>query len=113
MGACSELGLYAEARHLFMQMAHRKLEPNIKSYSIMIGVYSYNNEPAEAIALFEKMRHRYPSASQFAYHHAIRACIELQRLQYAVNLYEEMVQENIFVCDSTYALLSGVFQKSG
>lgn len=106
LSACSQLGMLDEARRLFMQMADRELVPSLKSYGIMIKVYTFSFRCEEAIALLERMREQCLEPDRYAYHHAITSCIRLRRLQYAVQLYRDMCLANVACCASTYDLLS-------
>ncbi|CAK0832651.1 unnamed protein product [Prorocentrum cordatum] len=111
--ACCQLGLHDEAKHLFMQMADRALEPNAKSYVTMVKVYASSNEPKTALALFETCRDRCFKPDRFAYHHAICSCIALQRIRYAVELYRGAIHANMVLCTCTYVALSSACQKIG
>jgi pentatricopeptide repeat protein len=113
LGACFQLGMHEEARHLFMQMSDRALEPNGKTYGIMIRVYSSSNELEEALALFETMRDRRMKPNRFEYDYGIRFCIALERISHAVELYKDMVQANMSLCVDTRILLSRACQKVG
>lgn len=95
LGACTQLGMYDKARELFMQMAERGLSPNAKTYCIMVKAYSFNNQHEESIVLFETMRELCFKPDSHAYHHVIRSCITLQRIEYAVELYNDMVQAKV------------------
>ncbi|CAK0855110.1 unnamed protein product, partial [Prorocentrum cordatum] len=111
--ACCQLGKYEEAHHWFMHMADRALEPNAKSYGTMVKVYSSNSEHEEALELFETMRRRCFRPDRFAYHHAIRSCIELQRITYAVELFEDAVKANMTLCVCTYVALISACRQLG
>lgn len=113
LGACFRLGSYERARRLFMQMADRALEPNGKTYGIMIRVYSSNKELEEALALFETMRDQCMNPNRFEYNYAIRFCIALERIGHAVELYEDMVQAKMHLCVDTCILLSRECRKIG
>merc|ERR1740138_1187172 len=113
LGARSQLGMLDEARELFLQMVDRALVPNEKTFGIMIKVYSASNHLKEAVALFETMREQCLEPDRYAYHHAIRSCITLQRYQYAVDLYNEMVQKEVPLLVGTLVLLSGACKNAG
>jgi pentatricopeptide repeat protein len=113
LGARSQLGMLDEARELFLQMVDSALVPNEKTYGIMIKVYSASNHLKEAIALFETMREQCLEPDRYAYHHAIRSCITLQRFEYAMSLHNDMVQKNVPLLVSTLVLLSGACENAG
>jgi len=113
LGACSQLGMHDAARLLFMQMARRAVVPNERTYSIMIKVYSYSNQPEEAVDLFETMRKKCLVPDGYDYHYAICCCIKLQRMKYAVKLYNDMVQAKVPRCMNTYVFLSEACRKVG
>jgi pentatricopeptide repeat protein len=113
LGACSKLGWHDEARQLFMQMADRKLVPDEKSYAIMIHVYRSSNQFKDAVALFETMREHCLKPRRHDYHNAITSCVNLQRIEYAVELYNDMVQAEVRPCESTCAYLRAGCQALG
>lgn len=110
LGAYSQLSMGNEARKLFDRMADRGLVPNAKSFGIMIKVYTSGLLHEEAVALFEKMREQRLEPDRYAYHHAIFSCIQLQRIEFAMALYKDMVQANVPVCMNTYDLLIGALK---
>jgi pentatricopeptide repeat protein len=113
LSACSQLGMYEEARELFVQMADLGLLPSEKTYGVMIKAYSSNRQDKEAVALFETMREQRLEPDRYAYHHAIRSCIMLQRVEYAVELYKDAVQAKMPLCGNTYVLLSEACRNVG
>lgn len=53
------------------------------------------------------MREQRLEPDRYAYHHAIHSCIALQRTEYALELYQDMVQASVPVLESTLIHLSG------
>ncbi|CAK0891619.1 unnamed protein product [Prorocentrum cordatum] len=111
--ACSQNGMLDQARELFMQMTSTGLVPNGKTFGIMIKVYYSSNRPKEAVAIFDTMREQHLEPDRFAYHHVINACIKLQRIEYAVELYKDMLQAKLPPCDNTHIYLSAACKKHG
>jgi len=111
--ACSQHGMLDQARELFMQMTSTGLVPNGKTFGIMIKVYYSSNRPKEAVAIFDTMREQRLEPDRFAYHHVINACIKLQRIEYAIELYKDMVREKLPPCDNTHIYLSAACKKHG
>ncbi|CAK0885513.1 unnamed protein product [Prorocentrum cordatum] len=106
LGACLQLGMHNEAQELFGKMADHAVAPNARSYGIMIRVYSYCGQFEKAIAIFDAMREQSFEPNRFAYHHTIHACIMSERVQYAVQLYNDSVQTQMPLCARTYVMLS-------
>lgn len=113
MGACSQLGMSDEARQLFMQMTGRALVPDQKSYCIMLKVYASSNQLKQAMALWETMRGQCLEPDRYSYHHAICSCISLQRIEYAVELYNDMLQAKLSPCDGTRTYLRAACRNFG
>ncbi|CAK0859785.1 unnamed protein product [Prorocentrum cordatum] len=113
LGAQFQLGMFDEAEELFQRMACTAGLANEKTFGIMIKVRAANDHLEEAIALFEEMREQCLQPDRYAYHHAIRSGIALQRVKYAVDLYHDMVQKKVPPLASTVALLSGACQSAG
>jgi len=111
--ACSQHGMLEQARELFMQMTSTGLVPNGKTFGIMIKVYYSSNRPKEAVAIFDTMREQRLEPDRFAYHHAINACVKLQRIEYATELYRDMVRAKLPPCDNTHIYLSAACKKRG
>jgi len=111
--ACSQDGMFDQARELFMQMTSTGLVPNCKTYGIMIKVCYCSNRPKEAVAIFDTMREQRLEPDRFAYHHVINACIKLQRIEYAVEVYKDMVRAKLPPCDNTHIYLSAACKKRG
>jgi len=111
--ACSQHGMFDQARELFMQMDAAGLVPNGKTYGIMMKVYSCSNRPKEAVAIFDAMREQRHEPDRFAYHHAINACIKLQRIEYAIDVYNDMIGAKLPPCDNTHIYLSAACKKRG
>mmetsp|Transcript_93625 Transcript_93625/g.264728 ORF Transcript_93625/g.264728 Transcript_93625/m.264728 type:complete len:437 (+) Transcript_93625:123-1433(+) len=101
-----QLGMHREAQELCMEMDDHLVAPNAASFCIMIRVYSVSGQPEKAITIFEAMREQSLEADRASYHYAIRSCIMLQRVEYAVELYKEAAQANVPLCASTYAILT-------
>jgi pentatricopeptide repeat protein len=96
-----------------MQMASTGLTPNGKTFGIMIQVYYSSNRPKEAVAIFDAMREQQLEPDRFAYHHVINACLKLRRIEYAVELYKDMVRAKLPPCDNTHIYLSAACKKHG
>ncbi|CAK0891620.1 unnamed protein product [Prorocentrum cordatum] len=111
--ACSQNGMLDQARELFMQMTSTGLVPNDKTFGIMIKVYYSSNRPKEAVAIFDTMREQGLAPDRFAYHHVINACIKLHRLEYAMELYKDMLRAKLPPCDNTHIYLSAACKKHG
>jgi len=111
--ACSQHGLLDHARELFMQMTSTGFVPNEKTYGIMMKVYYSSNRPKEAVAIFDAMRELRLEPDRFAYHHVVNACIKLQRIEYAVEVYKDMVRAKLPPCDNTHVYLSAACRKRG
>jgi pentatricopeptide repeat protein len=105
--------MHNEARELFARMADLGLVPNEKTYGIMIKVYSSTQQDEDAVALLERMRGQWLEPDRYAYHHAIRSCIALQRVEHAAALYNDMVQAKVPPLASTCVLLSGACKACG
>jgi len=111
--ACSQQGMLDQARELFMQMTSTGLAPNGKTFGIMIKVYYSSDRPKEAVAIFDTMREQRLEPDRFAYHHVINACTKLQRIEYAIELYKDMVRAKLAPCDNTHIYLSAACKKHG
>ncbi|CAK0876067.1 unnamed protein product [Prorocentrum cordatum] len=111
--ACTSMSLINEARHLFMEMADRGLTPDGKTYAVMVRGYALNNQWKDAVTLFETMREERFKPDRHTYHHAICSCISLQRIQYAVELYNDMIQANLAPCSTTCEYLRAGYEAYG
>jgi len=101
-----QLGMHNEAQELFRNMANHAVAPNARSYAVMIKVYLFSGQFDKAIAIFDAMRELSFEPDRYAYHYTIRSCIMLQRVDYAVKLYEDSVQAKVPLCTNTYVNLT-------
>ncbi|CAK0902309.1 unnamed protein product [Prorocentrum cordatum] len=113
LGARFQLGMLDEARELFLRMNDSSLVPNEKTFGIMIKVYSAKNDHEGAIALFGTMQEQRMEPDRYAYHHAIRSSITLQRVEYAVDLYNDMLHKKVPPLMNTVSILSGACASVG
>jgi len=111
--AFSQLGMLDRARQMFMEMSSAGLAPNGKTFGIMMKVCNLSNHPKETLAIFETMREQRLDPDRFAYHNVINSCMKLQRIEYAVELYKDMIQAKLPPCDNTHIYLSAACKKQG
>jgi len=111
--ALSQLGMLDQAQQMFLEMSSAGLAPNGKTFGIMIKVYYSSNRPKEAVAIFDTMREQRLEPDRFAYHHVVNACIKLQRIEYAIDVYNDMIRAKLPPCDNTHIYLSAACRKRG
>ncbi|CAK0873466.1 unnamed protein product [Prorocentrum cordatum] len=113
LGIRLQLGMHNAAHELFMKRVDHAVAPNSRTYSIMIRVYSFSGQHEKTIAIFETMRGHPFEPDHIDYHHAIRSCIMIQRVEYAVKLYRDASQAKLPLPASTYVILSRACERVG
>jgi len=87
-------------------MVDHAVAPNERSYSIMIRVYSFIDQHEKAIAIPETMWEHLFEPDHIDYHHAVRSCMLIQRVEYAVKLHKEVIQATLPLLVTTCVILS-------
>lgn len=113
LDACSKLGRVAHAQRLFEQMPHYGLAPNANTYGILIRIYASGNMAKEAVDLFWLLRQEEVELSRHTYHDVIHCCVELQRIEDAVAVYDKMVRTSVLPRDITRQCLSQACRNRG
>lgn len=103
---------YQRAIEVLGEMKSAGIEPNVRTYTLILAAYGKQGKIPEMLAIFEKMKEQQIKPNHVSYSSIINAYVKAGQLQEALNWLEKMKADNIAPNMSPYSALIYGFAKS-